>query len=120
MLLRGEIVWQKIPFFCCVLVLCGVAIFAQNQEAPMKPDNPLPQTRIGEDGVEMVLIHAGEFLMGTQEGAIEQLVAEFAQYNMRPKIQRHWFVDEIPQHRIYLDAYCTILSSKYPKPRSTL
>ncbi|MBM3242463.1 PEGA domain-containing protein [Candidatus Poribacteria bacterium] len=95
----------RIPFLGCVLVLCGVAIFAQNHEAPMKPDNPLPQTKIGEDGAEMVLIPAGEFLMGTPESAIEQLVAEFAQYNTRPKIQRDWFVDEAPQHRVYLDAY---------------
>ena len=53
----------------------------------------------------MVLIPAGEFLMGTQESAIDQLMIEFARLNLRPKIQRHWFVDETPQHRVYLDAY---------------
>ena len=95
----------RIPLLSCILVLCSVAIFAQNQAAPMKPDNLLPQTKVGEDGAEMVLIPAGEFLMGMQEEAIEQLMAKFAQYNMRPKIQRHWFVDETPQHRVYLDAY---------------
>lgn len=96
--------WQKIPFFGCVLlVLSGVVLLAQNRPPPT--ERTRPQTKIAKDGAEMVLIHAGEFLMGTQESEIEGLVTELAQYNLAPRIQGHWFGDEIPQHRVYLDAY---------------
>ena len=42
------------------------------------------------DGMTLVCVPAGEFLMGSQE-------QDFKEYEL--------FVDELPQHRVYLDAY---------------
>ena len=59
----------------------------------------LPKEIIGKDGVKMVLIPAGEFLMGSPEG------------EGRPQ--------EHPRHKIYLDAYyidkCEITVAQYKK-----
>jgi formylglycine-generating enzyme required for sulfatase activity len=51
------------------------------------------------DGAEMVLIPAGEFLMGTSE---EELAAWLKAH---PDATREWFSHEMPQHKVYLDAY---------------
>jgi formylglycine-generating enzyme required for sulfatase activity len=53
--------------------------------SPNGPPAPLPAEITGKDGASMVLIPAGEFLMGLSDG-------EGAQ-------------DQHPQHRVYLDAF---------------
>ncbi|MBI5303683.1 MAG: SUMF1/EgtB/PvdO family nonheme iron enzyme [Chloroflexi bacterium] len=53
---------------------------------------------IGKDGKRMILIPAGFFLMGTSDA---DLVEMEAQYGWK----REWFADEMPQRRVYLDAY---------------
>ncbi len=61
------------------------------------PANQLPTVKVNlKDGAEMVLIPAGEFLMGTSE---EQLAALPISY------ERKWLSNELPQHKVYLDAY---------------
>lgn len=60
----------------------------------------LPTVKVNpKDGAEIILIPAGEFLMGTSE---EQLAAVFKAY---PTMQREWFLDELPQRKVVLDAY---------------
>jgi formylglycine-generating enzyme required for sulfatase activity len=58
----------------------------------------LAKTGNGKDGKRMILIPAGEFLMGTS--AADAIEMEKG-YGWRPK----WFADEMPQHRVTLDAY---------------
>jgi iron(II)-dependent oxidoreductase len=58
-----------------------------------------------KDGAEMILIPAGEFLMGTSEYQIIELLRQF------PDWKREWFADEQPQHRVYLDDFYI---DKYP------
>jgi len=60
---------------------------------------PPPDQIIGEDGAPMVLIPAGEFLMGTSDDQIEALLRQF------PDWKQEWFADGRPQHRVYLDAF---------------
>ncbi len=52
-------------------------------EAPTPSPTPLPERIVDSHGVEMVLVPAGEFIMGSEEG----------------------FPDEVPVHRVYVDAF---------------
>jgi len=69
--------------------------------APEPPENP----DAGDvwvnprDGMEMVFIPAGEFLMGTSDAEIEAWVKE------HPKDNRKWFADQQPQCRVQLPGY---------------
>ena len=78
----------------------------------------LPKTKVNPtDGAEMALIPAGEFLMGTSEEELKALlpVSEEARAagrgwgerrNFDPLPDRkEAFADELPQHKVYLDAY---------------
>jgi formylglycine-generating enzyme required for sulfatase activity len=51
-------------------------------------------TIVGNDGAEMVLVPAGEFIMGSAGDELDHL-----------KASRESFGDEIPRHRVYLDAF---------------
>lgn len=60
----------------------------------------LPKTKVNPiDGAEMVLVPAGEFLMGTTEKELA------AWLQAHPDDQRGWFANEMPQHKVNLDAY---------------
>lgn len=54
--------------------------------------------RIAKDGKRMVLIPAGWFLMGTNEGDAIEMESKFGW-------KREWLADEMPPHRVYLDAF---------------
>lgn len=61
----------------------------------------MPKTssiHIGKDGKRMILIPAGFFLMGTSDSDMIEMESKFGW-------KREWFADEMPQRRIYLDAY---------------
>jgi formylglycine-generating enzyme required for sulfatase activity len=58
-----------------------------------------------KDGAEMILIPEGEFLMGTSDEQIKELLRQFSDW------KREWFADEQPQHRVYLDEFYI---DKYP------
>ncbi len=60
------------------------------------PPPPAPLKTNPKDGAEMILIPAGEFLMGTSEKELAALLKAN---------KREWFTDEMPQHKVYLDAY---------------
>jgi len=82
-----------------VLMACslGCAVWAADAPAPAAP---LPPTKLNaQDGAEMVLIPAGEFLMGSSEAEI----AAWLQANL--DYDRELFADEQLQHKVYLDAY---------------
>ena len=81
--------------FCWAVLLCQIAVAQSDQ----------PQTIISQDGAEMVLIPATQFLMGTDASELDGIVTELRRYSVGRPIQRHWFDDETPQHDILLDAY---------------
>ena len=54
----------------------------------------LPAMIVGRDGAPMVLVPAGEFMMGSDEDELD-----------RWQGNRSAFEDEIPRHRVYLDAF---------------
>ncbi|CAG0977273.1 Formylglycine-generating enzyme [Anaerolineae bacterium] len=54
--------------------------------------------RIGKDGKRMILIPEGWFLMGTSD-------SDCGGMTMQLGWKREWFADEMPQHRVYLDAF---------------
>ena len=65
---------------------------------PVKPEPDQRKINL-KDGAEMILIPAGEFLMGsTREQANAWLLAH-------PDEPEDWFTRENPQHTVYLDAY---------------
>ena len=85
-------------------VLCLAGCAAQEGESP--PENPseLPpkagDVRINaKDGAEMVWIPAGEFLMGSTDEDIAQLV------HGNSKLKAEWLSDEKPQRKVFLDGY---------------
>ncbi|MBM3235344.1 formylglycine-generating enzyme family protein [Candidatus Poribacteria bacterium] len=65
------------------------------------PEPSLPSATIINpvDGAEMILIPAGEFIMGTSDEQIEELLRQFPDWN------REWFADEQPQHSVIVDGF---------------
>ncbi|MCH8293586.1 VCBS repeat-containing protein [Candidatus Poribacteria bacterium] len=80
---------------CCTLLLCCIIVVQGDQ----------PDTIVSQDGAEMVLIPTTEFLMGTRVSDLDKIVAELRRYSLERAIQRNWFEDETPQHRVFIDAY---------------
>jgi formylglycine-generating enzyme required for sulfatase activity len=60
---------------------------------PQQPQTP-PATIVGNDRAEMVLVPAGEFSMGSDGDELDRL-----------EVSRGFYEDEIPRHRVYLDAF---------------
>jgi len=90
--------WCWVPL---LVLLSLTPLFAQ-QAPPAAQDKPtvLPATKINpKDGAEMVLIPAGEFLMGTSE---EELAAWLKAH---PDREREYYAHDMPQHKVDLDAY---------------
>jgi formylglycine-generating enzyme required for sulfatase activity len=54
---------------------------------------------VGNDKAEMVLVPAGEFSMGSDGDEIDRLLKNWT------NVKRETFNDEIPRHRVYLDAF---------------
>jgi formylglycine-generating enzyme required for sulfatase activity len=66
--------------------------------APQQPQAP-PATLVGNDGAAMRLVPAGEFLMGSEADDL-----------VRFALQQELVEDEMPRHRVYLDAFYMNLS----------
>ena len=67
-------------------------------------EKEVPREIISEkDGAQMVLIPAGEFMMGTDRQEIPELVKWTKQYY--PDFDASWLGDETPRHPVYLDAF---------------
>jgi formylglycine-generating enzyme required for sulfatase activity len=67
---------------------------------PTGPRQPeLAPTITGKDGAEMVLVPAGEFIMGSTPADIASLLRR------HPKAESAIRQDETPQHRVFLEAF---------------
>jgi len=86
-----------------IFLIVGIsAAQKDSQQTPDKP-NKMPKEIVGKDGAKMVLIPAGEFLMGTDPSEIPELVQFVKQWF--PKAEASWFEDETPRHTVYVDAF---------------
>jgi len=74
------------------------ACVTTEQPPPPRP-TPSPVTIIGKDGKEMVLVPAGEFLMGTSDAQLEAFL------QTHPGWKPEWLSIEQPQHQVFLDAF---------------
>jgi formylglycine-generating enzyme required for sulfatase activity len=57
-----------------------------------------------KDGMTMVFVPAGEFLMGSTPKQVDKVFAH-CQKVTNNQCQRGWFTAEMPQHQVMLDAY---------------
>jgi serine/threonine-protein kinase len=65
----------------------------------------LPQTMLGDDGRRMLLVPAGEFLMGSTEADVAAAVASCRGNADGDPCNFGEFNSEMPQHAVYLDAF---------------
>jgi formylglycine-generating enzyme required for sulfatase activity len=65
---------------------------------PQQPQTP-PATIVGNDGAEMVLVPAGEFIMGSDKDETDRLLQDHT------GVKREFFDPEIPRHQVYLDTF---------------
>jgi formylglycine-generating enzyme required for sulfatase activity len=83
-----------------LLVLTGCSAAGTGAEITPAAGPGLGATRISaQDGMAQVYVPAGEFLMGSAEADIDQ-VMQACDY-----CSRDWFKSEVPQHQVYLDAF---------------
>lgn len=92
---------------CAVLAVASICVAGQPQrlalsaEPATKPIASSSTLKVNpKDGAEMVLVPAGEFLMGTSP---EQLAVCLRDLPLGEDERK--FQDELPQHRVTLDAY---------------
>jgi serine/threonine protein kinase/formylglycine-generating enzyme required for sulfatase activity len=75
------------------------------QTLPTVVETVPPPIRIREiDGMEMVYVPAGIFLMGSSESEIDNIFVKSCK-NAVSTCSREWFADETPQHGVFLDHY---------------
>jgi len=72
----------------------GASTARQTVEISPQPPQPPPSTIVGNDGAEMILVPAGEFIMGSDAD-------EVARLDIKPALVE----DEMPRHRVYLDTF---------------
>jgi formylglycine-generating enzyme required for sulfatase activity len=107
---------RRFPFhYIGLLVLVFVLVACEKSEeislhsTELSAENPAEADVVEEeqqgnlisdvDGMELIYVPAGEFTMGTSEAELERLLAENSDW------KRDWFMNELPQHTVYLDAY---------------
>lgn len=79
---------------------CGKAVISEKEKPRSFPQTfpeGVPKEIIKEDGANMVLIPAGEFMMGTSN-AEKQALINLGWWH-------DWFNNEMPEHSIYLNAF---------------
>jgi len=67
---------------------------SQTVELAPQPSQTPPATLVGNDGAAMLLVPAGEFIMGSDADEIARL-----------EIKQELVQDEMPRHRVYLDTF---------------
>jgi len=80
--------------------ISGVTPTSTNTPVSIITSTPKPDEFIDEKGVQMRLVAAGEFTMGSDA---DDALAECQKY--RKDCQRAWFMDQEPAHPVSLDAF---------------
>lgn len=86
------------------------AILPEVTPAPTNSATPpaqrdFPATYVGNDGLRMYLVPAGDFLMGSTESQVEYAVGVCSQSGANDPCGYNEFSNELPQHTVYLSAY---------------
>ena len=68
-------------------------------------DNNLPDSHLGRDGMSMLLVPAGQFLMGSTRSEVEAASALCLTVGDNDPCGLGEFANEMPQRSIYLDAF---------------
>ena len=90
-----------------IFLMVGISIAQKDSQQTPSKSKEMPKEIIGKDGAKMVLIPAGEFLMGTDPSEIPELVKLAKQWYPDAKASwiESWFRDETPRHTVYVDAF---------------
>jgi len=97
---------SKLAFILLGALVCAYASIlwirlALAEETTKPAETPLPSTKVNlKDGMEMVLVPAGMFLMGTSKEQLATCLKDIPPGDDKQKLN-----DEMPQHTVYLDAY---------------
>jgi len=78
---------------------CQAPSTSAPSRAALATSGPIVTRTSSIDGMVQVYVPAGEFLMGSTEADIDAVMQAC------PYCQRAWFKDELPQHKVYLDAF---------------
>ncbi len=84
-----------LALFLCLMLIGVPKIQSQDNVEPPKSSTKIRQ----KDGMKMVYIPAGTFMMGTSDGQIQQLLRD------NPAWKASSFDDEKPVHQVYTDAF---------------
>jgi formylglycine-generating enzyme required for sulfatase activity len=100
-----------------IFLIVGISIAQKDLQQTPDKSKEMPKEIIGKDDAKMVLIPAGEFLMGTDPLEIPELVKLAKQYS--PDAEANWFEKETPRHTVsvdafYMDAY-EVTNAQYKK-----
>jgi len=72
---------------------------------PASETSGLAATMTGSDGVEMALVSAGEFVMGSSSADIDMAVTMCRQSNENASCRSSEFTNEMPQRNIYISGF---------------
>ncbi len=75
------------------------------EPTPTEDTSTLPQTLIGQDGLEMRLVPAGEFIMGSTSSEVDQAVSMCRQNPDGDLCARTEFTSEMPQHLVFISDF---------------
>lgn len=79
--------------------------FVIDDSAPAAPNLPIKTMLSEQDGATLVYVPAGEFLMGSTEAQINAIMDECNQGEYTNYCAPEYFVDELPQRSVSLDAF---------------
>ena len=84
---------------CVILALCASALRGQDLA------DGRPRTIELPTGVEMALVPAASFMMGTDAEELDELTATLRPHSPGRPIVRQWFEDETPRRKVALSAF---------------
>ena len=87
---------KKYIVFCIHLIAIAILVACEPMALPTSLHDEISDPK----GVQMLLVPAGDFTMGSDAGADLTECRKF-----RSDCTRSWFIDEEPPHLVYLDAF---------------
>ena len=100
--MKHKKIWLSIFISIVFLIMaaCGSAETPATPTLTATPSLGIGSTQVSsKDGMVLVYVPAGEFLMGSTEADIDKVMAQCSD------CERGGFIDELPQHKVTLAAY---------------